>query len=563
MNITTTTWNGTSWDNGVPNATTRTIMTGNYTSPGGGVTNNLYMCNLTVTNGAIVDVLYGDNFIVTNEVTVVPGSSLTFESNANLVQINNVADSGIINVKRDTNLQKRMDYVLWSTPVVGQNLKAFSPLTFVSETVSRFYNYNSLTNQYQYIFTPEAYTFATGKGYLIRMPNTFSDTVAATFNSQFTGVPNNGDITVSVVQSGATDGGTHTTYDNAGVPTYNVPNVSTGYNAIGNPYPSTLDLDNFFIANGIAEALYFWRKTNNTTTSSYATYTMAGGVRNTEFALLSPGQVFDYNQITPSGVLQAGQGFIFKAVGPTVTFTNSMRFTNNANQFFKNGNVDKNRIWLNLSSETATYNQTMVSYMTGATNGVDAAIDGKYINDCQTALTSYLNNTEYVIQGKGLPFVATDIVPLAFKNTVAGNYTITLDHVDGLFSGNQDIYLKDNVANITHDLKQSAYTFASDAGVFNSRFELVYSSSPLATQNPAFTDYSVVVYKQNEVLNVNTGIVKMKGIKIFDVRGRLLYEKSAIGATSLMIKELTAEQQVLVVQITSEDDKTVVKKMVF
>jgi len=57
----------------------------------------------------------------------------------------------------------------------------------------------------------------------------------------------------------------------------------------------------------------------------------------------------------------------------------------------------------------------MISYMTGATNGVDAAIDGKYINDCQTALTTYLNDTEYVIQGKGLPFVTTDTVPLAFK----------------------------------------------------------------------------------------------------------------------------------------------------
>jgi hypothetical protein len=262
-------------------------------------------------------------------------------------------------------------------------------------------------------------------------------------------------------------------------------------------------------------------------------------------------------------VLQVGQGFIFKSVGSTVTFTNSMRFTNNVNQFFRNASVEKNRIWLNLSSETATYNQTMVSYMTAATDGVDAAIDGKYINDCQTALTSYLNNTEYVIQGKGLPFVATDIVPLAFKNTIAGNYTITLDHFDGLFLGSQDIYLKDNEANITHDLKQSAYTFASAAGVFNSRFELVYSSSPLATQNPAFSDNSVVVYKQNDVLNVNTGNVNMKGIKIFDVRGRLLYEKSAIGATSLAIKDLTAEQQVLIVQITSEDDKMVAKKIVF
>jgi hypothetical protein len=557
--VNSSTWNGSSWSNGVPTADTATIMTGNYNSSG-----NLYMCRLTVSNGAVVNVAAGHNFIVTNEVNVETGSSLTFESNANLVQINNVSDSGNIIVKRNTNAQKRMDYVMWSTPVVGQNLKAFSPLTYVSSTVSRFYEYNSLTNQYKYIFTPEAFSFTTGKGYLIRMPNTYSDTVPAVFNGQFTGVPNNGNLSISVVQAGATDGGTHTEYPNSGPPITDVPNVSTGYNAIGNPYPSTIDADAFMSANNLDEAIYFWRKTNNTTTSSYATYTYLGGSRNTEYTLLAPELVADLNGLTPSGVIQVGQGFIFKAVAPNVIFNNSMRLFNNANQFLRTTNVEKHRIWLNLASETLMYNSALIGYMTGATQGVDPAIDGKYINDCGTALTSYLDNKEYVIQGRSLPFVDSDIVPLVFKNTAAGNYTISIDHVDGLFSDeNQNIFLKDNFTNVTHDIKQSAYTFASEIGVFNNRFEIVYNNSPLSTQNPTFNENSVVVYKQNDVLNVNAGSENIKGIKIFDVRGRLLYEKSAIRATSLAITDLTAEQQVLIVQIALENGKKAVKKIVY
>jgi len=135
--------------------------------------------------------------------------------------------------------------------------------------------------------------------------------------------------------------------------------------------------------------------------------------------------------------------------------------------------------------------------------------------------------------------------------------------VDGLFSGSQDIFLKDNLTNTVHDLKQSAYTFVSDAGVFNSRFEIVYNSSPLATQNPVFSENSVVVYKQNDTLNINAGNRMLQGLKIFDVRGRLLYEKSAIHTTSLAIKDLKAEQQVLIVQITSEDGVMVAKKIVY
>jgi hypothetical protein len=470
-----------------------------------------------------------------------------------LVQIDNVSNTGNIIVQRDTNAQKRMDYVLWSTPVVGQNLKAFSPLTISTNVLSRFYSYNSYTNQYKYIFTPEAFTFTTGNGYLIRMPNTWSDITPAVFNGQFTGVPNNGDITVSVIQSGATDGGTHTEYPDSGSPILNVPNISTGYNAIGNPYPSTIYADDFISANSIAEALYFWRKTNNTTTSSYATYTYLGGTANTGGS----------SNIAPNGIIQVGQGFIIKATSSSVTFTNAMRRANNNGQFLKSSEIEKHRIWLNLTSDTVAYNQTLIGYMTGATNDLDARIDGKYINDCSTALNSYLNNGEYIIQGRSLPFTDADVVPLTFKNIVAGNYTIAIDHVDGLFSGSQDIYLKDNLTNAVHDLKQSAYTFASDAGVFNNRFELVYNSSPLSTQNPTFNDNSVVIYKQNEVLNVNSGSINMKEIKIFDIRGRLLYEKFAIEATSLAIKDLTAEQQVLIVQITSEDGKRVTKKIVY
>ncbi len=553
MNIITTTWNGTSWDNGVPTAGTQVVFTGNYTSPGGGVTNTIYMCNLVVTNGANVTVVAGDNFVVTNSVTVDSGASLTFESGANLVQIENVSNTGNIIVKRDTNPQKRMDYVLWSSPVVGQNLKEFSPLTISTNVLSRFYSYNSYTNQYKYIFTPEAYTFTTGNGYLIRMPNTWSDTTPTVFHGQFTGVPNNGDITVSVIQSGATDGGTHTTYDDEGVPTYNVPNISTGYNAIGNPYPSTISADNFMAANSISDALYFWRKANNTTTSSYATYTYLGGVANTG----------GLSNIEPNGIIQVGQGFIFKATSSSVTFTNSMRNADNNGQFLRTNTVEKHRIWLNLSYATETYNQILIGYMSGGTNNVDATIDGKYINDSPNALNSYLNNGEYIIQGRSLPFTDTDVVPLSFKNIVAGNYTIAIDHVDGLFSGSQDVYLKDNFTNTLHDLKQSAYTFASDAGVFNSRFELVYNSASLSTQNPIFNDNSVIIYKQNEVLNVNSGSVNMKEIKIFDIRGRLLYEKSALGATSLAIIDLTAEKQVLIVQISSEEGKRVTKKIVY
>ena len=64
-----------------------------------------------------------------------------------------------------------------------------------------------------------------------------------------------------------------------------------------------------------------------------------------------------------------------------------------------------------------------------------------------------IDNVDYAIQGKSLPFDATDVVPLKLTVTSAGNYTISLDHVDGLFSASQDIFLRDNQTGFVQDLK--------------------------------------------------------------------------------------------------------------
>ncbi|MGZ9677523.1 hypothetical protein [Flavobacterium sp. GNP001] len=269
-------------------------------------------------------------------------------------------------------------------------------------------------------------------------------TTPTTWNGMFKGVPNNGDITITGLTPGT-------------------------FNAVGNPYPSTISADAFITTNSITEPLYFWRKTNAAAGTAYATYTMAGAVGET------PGN----GGITPNGTIQVGQGFIVKTVSNSVAFTNNnMRTANNSNQILRTAKTEKNRIWLNLSKGTEYVNQMMVAYMDGATSEIDNTLDGRYINDNQTALTSSLKGEEFVIQAKGLPFDSSDIVPLSFKAEQAGSFSIDLDHVDGLFLGNQEIILKDLKAGTEQNLKAGSYTFTSDAGTFKNRFGNHFQNQP-------------------------------------------------------------------------------------
>src|SRR5690606_1890209 len=263
----------------------------------------------------------------------------------------------------------------------------------------------------------------------------------------------------------------------------------------------------------------------------------------------------------PNGFIQTGQGFMLRTgASGMATFTNEMRVGNNDGQFYRNANTEKHRIWLNLASSTNELNQMMIGYVEGATEGVDPLYDG-ILNYTGSSISSALEGGSYVIQGRSLPFANTDVVPLNFKAEAAGSYTLSVDHMDGLFLEGQDVFLKDNLLGVVHNIKQTPYTFASDAGSFGDRSQVVYRSVTLGVESPTFDANSVVVYKQDNVLQINSGAVVMNNVKVFDIRGRLIYEKDAINANTTSLTDLKAEQQVLLVQITSDDNKMVTRKV--
>jgi hypothetical protein len=538
---------GATWSNGTPSADKSVIFDGSSATLGA----DFAACTLTLTNNAVVSVTSGFDITLTGALTVDSGSTFTLNNNANLLQSGTAnTNSGNIIVNRNSSALKRLDYTLWSSPVTGQGVYAFSPFTFAN----RFYVYRTATNLYNNadigFSNPivgldgngvngtdgNNVQFAAGKGYLIRMPWDHP-TAATVWNGTFTGVPNSGDVPFTMTNNGA----------------------GFRFNLVGNPYPSPISMTQFVSDNStnITGTLYFWRETNGTTANN-AYCSWAGGT----FVSNNQAQV-----VNPNGIIRTGQGFIVEALNAStnLTFKNGQRSSDNANQFFRtNANVtntvDTNRFWLNLYNATGEFSQMAAGYMTDATDGVDL-YDGKNINTGSVLLNSILDDTDYTIQGKSLPFSTADVIPLSNKITTAGQYTIALDHVDGLFTdSSQPIYLKDNLMNTEQNLQTGSYTFTSDAGTFNNRFEITYESQ-LAIENPTFTANNIVIYSQSNDFVINSGYVSMSSVKVFDIRGRLIQEKKGINASQTTIGAGLANG-VLLVQITSNDGITVTKKVI-
>jgi len=560
-----TTWVGTSWSNGAPDITTTAYFTGNYS-----VDSDITACRIEVSNNAAVNVPSENLVTVDHNIKVVSGT-FTLQNNAHLIQQTDEANVGNITVKRKGSVLFRLDYTLWSSPVTGQPLNTFSPFT----AQERFYQYGNFDQNGDYLeqFVSVintgslSQTFPVGKSFLIRMPNSingsiyggyYAGTQTHVFEGSFTGVPNNGAITFPL------QGDLH-------------------YTAIGNPYPSPINVQDFFDANDDAlaptTALYFWRKKNNFRASTYAVLTRDAYVYNNAEGG-NPGEDayggkiwddFFNNDVAPEDwVINPGQGFIVQSAdvpAPVVNFDNSMRrgaIYNN--QFFKNmntakNNTDRSRFWLNLTGSTS-FSQVAIVYSSTATLGIDHGRDGVvFANNDPLAFYSVQDNNNFTIQARPA-FTSADVVAMGYKATAAGSYTMSLSRKDGVFNG-QEIFLIDKELGVTHSLTTSDYAFTTAEGTFNKRFEVVYSAAKaLGTDELTLNPNDVIVYKNGETINITSSSALLNYISVYDIRGRKLYNVSNINANETLISGLKIQQEVIIVEINTEKGR-IAKKIIF
>ncbi|WP_144893388.1 LamG-like jellyroll fold domain-containing protein [Flavobacterium tiangeerense] len=553
--VTITTYTGSTWS---VSPTIDMIGVINSNTP---ITANVQLCNCTVNTGINAVVSTGVSVILQDKLTV--NGTLTFQNNASLIQINDVANIGNITYIRETTPIKRFDYTYWSSPVLGQKLIDVSPNT----DPGSYYSFDPSTDNY-FPENPQN-QMKRGVGYIIRAPEgtAMPPTPLGSFIASFIGVPDNGPISVSAV----------------------VPNKPY---LIGNPYPSAIDADAFLAANSKAlfGTLYFW--THNTargenvsnpgtgfyaySADDYATYNTTGGVA---VAKSDPNKAVT-NPYRPTGKIAAGQAFfagtLENMTSTTIVFNNRMRLgALNAildnSQFFKipskksntASSFEKHRLWLNLTNTQGAFKQMLVGYITGATNSYDTTYDGvSYNGNRFVDFYSVNDNKKLTIQGRALPFEENDEIPLGYSSTIEGTFSISIDQVDGLLASRK-IYLEDKIKNTTHNLNQGPYTFETAKGVFNERFVLRYTDKTLGVDDVDVKSNQVLVSVKNKVIKVDSGIESIDKIYVYTVSGTAIYEKQKVDALTFSISSLPVAPQVLIVKTVLQNGNVITNKIVY
>ncbi len=601
----TVTWDG-SWMPAAPTSANAVIIDADYNT---GTHGNITACSLTIISGNTLAVTDNNYIDIEEDITVNGTGEITVSRYGSVVQNNNTATTtisdptnGRIAVTKETApINAWYEYTYWSSPVSGETIGD----TFFATNADRRYLFNAENYKDSFAETNNDNTAVAGQD---DVDDNFNDwQLTAAVDVMQPGVGYAATLSpASFVFAGV--GYAHVFEGPFNNGTYNVPvyrndaeTADTNWNFVGNPYPSTIDVDLFFSENnydamagsGTTDgAIYLWSQ--NTIASGTNNGNSGQNFNTSDYATINgSGEVAGGDGITPNRYIPSGQGFFLSynnngdvissttnADGDTisegeVTFTNNMRVTGNNNQFFRNTNtsVNNNKIWLNLTSDNGVFSQILIAYLNGATNGNDGAFYDARRN-ISTGMAAFMysaingDDTAFSIQGKASESITiNEVIHLGLYTTITDPtlYTISIAQFEGEFFNNNTVYLIDNVINTTHNLSNADYTFTSDTGNFNNRFQIVFNTNTLSTDTFDLDTNSVsIIELENDTIQFTVPQqLTIASIKIYDTLGRQLYNGNGVNNTNIETINLSLlKSNIFIAKVELSNGQTISKKAI-
>lgn len=533
----TKTWDGTDWLDGgsvttAPDNTNPVIINGTYTT---GTHGNINACSLennatlTVNANTYINVIYD----------IVNTNSFTIEPQGSLVQIENsatVTGAGTFNTQVSTTaLDDKDRFTYFSSPATNNSLTVFDAW---SET-NKIWEFVGSTQYWNNV--PNSTTMQTGYGYAVRGSTlgTYPLIATSTFNNAF----NNGEFTMPLYFDVGTSESDSADDDSV---------------LLGNPYPSAIDAAMLLTNNPQANAFYIWTHASALGSGSYVAddyiiWNASGGVASAS------------GEPVLNGYIASGQGFFVQSnASGNFVFSNDVRVNTNNNDFRSNQDENNPRLWLNITSNSGLFNQILLAFSTQATNQFDTQKDAKRLIE-NTNLSFYSFdevNEQFAIQTRK-EVTEEDVIPLGFhvQDTSVNQMQIAISTIE--FFEDTNVYLKDNVLNVIHDLKLEPYDFTLIDQVNNEeRFEIILTRDALSTISDSLNNDLMVYMIEDDLINIqmmNGAIIKQ--VKIYDVLGKMLTNLK-VDNSIIKIPTTVNTGTILFLNITLENGQSLIKKMI-
>ena len=471
-----------------------------------------------------LEIASGSNTSINTSGQTISGTILcngTLITNANLTLLSSSARTALIvgsgtgditgNVTMQRYLPSGFGYKYFSSPFQDATVGQFSGLINLSVPFPRFYRYDENRLSAGWI----NYTNTTGRlepmfGYAA---NFGSATAAVTVS--LTGVVNNKTLSPLTLINN------------------NKPYTS-GFNLIGNPYPSPIDWDatSGWTKTNIDNAIYFFDAGNTDQyTGTYSSY--INGVSSDGIA---------------SNIIPAMQGFFVHVstvhpVDATLIFNNGIRI-NDLNPVFKSAEIDNSpllRLSAGFGDEAMPSDPVLIYFDDTATQSFDPNMDAlKLMNtDINVPSLYVLSPDSRQLSISGMPFPVDSItrIPLGIKTAMDGWITFNMRDLKQMPS-ELHIYFLDGVTHTIQDLKLNPqYRAFVKMGINENRFALVFSQSELKSQPVVVESEKFTVTRSGGILMVNLNLSDNETgiLQVINMQGQILLQKEAYRYESIAL----------------------------
>ncbi|MBK7212802.1 MAG: T9SS type A sorting domain-containing protein [Bacteroidales bacterium] len=285
---------------------------------------------------------------------------------------------------------------------------------------------------------------------------------------------------------------------------------SYGYNLVGNPFASAIDLSSSGVSWGTNDPMaWFW----DPTAANYFVFVKSPGSGTRSSPYCAPQQGF-FVRHTQADFATSNFG-----VDNTARLINSEPFLKQEESI-----SDLLEIMAE-SSQNTFFDKAVVRFANDATDDLDQMYDALKLRGSQTApqLFSIAAGTQLSVNALNWNS-ETMSVPLGFACGETGTYSFTASNLES-FASNVTIKLEDRKSNTTQDLRSNpVYQFSADAGENSDRFFLNFFNPSFGVQNNPVS--GLRIYSTGDLLNISSEKAEsFKGdVFVYDLLGNQVFQ---------------------------------------
>ena len=448
--------------------------------------------NLTINSGGYVTINAGKALTVSGATTLNGSQCLILKSDATGTA--SFIDNGTISGTGTAKMERYLTHDKWHYTCFPVTSTQANPLYGLYVKY-----YKEPEHHFHYVICHDSTLSQLMLGYGI-----WSDGSNATIN--FSGTLNTGDISIPV---------TRTYLDSCVItPKY------SGWNLVGNPYPSAIDLNSSNITwTNVEQTAWFWSQS----AGNYKVWPSGGGGAHDQYCPPEQGFFVHCNaSVTPPA---QGTG--------SLALKNPARVHNTA-AFLKTNEEIPDLLRITATGTLNSYQDELSVYFDDSRNqDYEPGYDAYKLYGLHEAPQIYTKITDEKVTCNSLPFAQKNmVIPMGFSCGVNGQYTLTADKM-GTFKNNIGISLEDLKLNTTRDLRQNpAYTFSYDTLDNTDRFLLHFYNPSFGIEDKK-TDNRVQIYSFGSSVYIRStdGTVLSGNVFIYNMIGREFYLGQLMGNT--------------------------------